>query len=187
VSIPILNQGGVPQVSPANTYPGLTVGGPGTEKGEPTKYYPTGKRNYLRIVPQDRIQAAALLKAFKKDGCKAVALANDKDTYGTGIARLLVLQAKAAGVKFISGTGTAGDGIDTKAANYRSLAAKYKSKGADCFVFGGVTANGAVQLYKDVNAAIPTAKLYGPDGVCESGFTNPKQKGVTTAVDKLFK
>ena len=89
ISIPILNQGGVPQVSPANTYVGLTTNEPGSEKGEPDKYYPTGKRTYLRIVPRDTIQAAALLTLMKQDGCTKVALANDKDTYGQGLARLV--------------------------------------------------------------------------------------------------
>ncbi len=48
VSIPILNQAGIPQVSPANTYVGLTTNEPGSAPGEPQKYYPTGKRTYLQ-------------------------------------------------------------------------------------------------------------------------------------------
>ena len=35
VEIPITNQGGLAQVSPANTYPGLTTNDPGTASGEP--------------------------------------------------------------------------------------------------------------------------------------------------------
>jgi branched-chain amino acid transport system substrate-binding protein len=51
VSIPILNNAGIPQVSPANTYVGLTTDEPGVSApGEPEKYYPTGNRTYLRIV-----------------------------------------------------------------------------------------------------------------------------------------
>ena len=46
-------------VSPANTYTGLTTAGPGTAAGEPGKYYPTGKRNYARVVAQDEYQGAA--------------------------------------------------------------------------------------------------------------------------------
>jgi branched-chain amino acid transport system substrate-binding protein len=182
ISIPILNQAGVPQVSPANTYVGLTTDEPGSEKGEPAKYYPTGKRTYLRIVPRDTIQAAALLTQMKNDGCTKVALANDKDTYGQGLARLVELQAKNAGVQL-----TKDVGIDKTASNFRSVAAEFKAQGADCFLFGGVTANGAVQLYKDVGAALPNAKLYGPDGNCESGFTNPAKKGIPAALGKRFK
>src|SRR5947209_669134 len=181
ISIPILNTAGIPQVSPANTYPGLTTSEPGTEKGEPQKYYPTGRRTYLRIVPRDKIQAAALLTQMKQDGCKKVAVANDTETYGAGLARIFVSDAKAGGV-----TVTGNDPIDKTASNYRGLASKIKSKGADCFLFSGVTANGAVQLFKAVSAALPTAKLYGPDGVCESGFTNPAKKGIPTALAKRF-
>jgi branched-chain amino acid transport system substrate-binding protein len=181
ISIPILNQGGVPQVSPANTYPGLTTNEPGTEKGEPDKYYPTGKRTYLRIVPRDKIQSAALIAQMKQDKCQKVAVANDKDTYGAGLARIFVQQSKQQGL-----TVTGNDGIDKTASNYRAYASKVKGAGADCFLFSGVTANGAVQLFKDVGAAVPNAKLYGPDGVCESGFTNPKKKGIPTALGKRF-
>ena len=181
ISIPILNQASIPQVSPANTYPGLTTSEPGTEKGEPDKYYPTQKRTYLRIVPRDKIQSAALLTQMKQDGCKKTALANDKETYGGGLARIFVQQAKAAGF-----TVTGNDGIDKSASNYRAYASKVKAAGADCFLFSGVTANGAVQLYKDVGAAVPNAKLYGPDGVCESGFTNPKKKGIPASLGKRF-
>src|SRR5215813_5974351 len=52
VSIPILSEAGVPQISPANTYVGLTTNDPGSEPGEPEKYYPTGERTYVRIVPK---------------------------------------------------------------------------------------------------------------------------------------
>ncbi len=182
ISIPILNQAGVPQVSPANTYVGLTTNEPGSAKGEPDKYYPSGKRTYLRIVPRDTIQAAALLTLMKQDGCQKVAVANDKDTYGEGLARLVELQSKTVGV-----TLTGDVGIDKTASNYRSVAAKFKAQGADCFLFSGVTANGAVQLYKDVGSALPSAKLYGPDGNCESGFTNPKKKGIPASLGSRFK
>ncbi len=182
ISIPILNEAGIPQVSPANTYVGLTTDEPGSEKGEPAKYYPTGQRTYLRIVPRDSIQSAALLTLMKQDGCTKVAIANDKDTYGAGLARLMEMQAKDVGVTVASN-----EGIDKTAPNYRSYAQKIKGQGADCFVFSGVTANGAVQIFKDVGAALPDAKLYGPDGVCESGFTNPAKKGIPTALGKRFK
>jgi branched-chain amino acid transport system substrate-binding protein len=182
ISIPILNQAALPQVSPANTYVGLTVAIPGASAaGEPEKYYPSGKRTYLRIVPKDTIQAAALLETMKSDGCTKVAVGNDKDTYGLGLATLLEKEAPKVGVTISSNTG-----LDKTAPNFRAYASKIKGEGADCFIFSGVTANGAVQVNKDVNAALPDAKLYGPDGTCESGFTNPGKKGVPATVGKQF-
>jgi branched-chain amino acid transport system substrate-binding protein len=181
ISIPILNQGGIPQVSPANTYVGLTTDLPGSAPGEPQKYYPTGKRTYLRIVPIDSIQAAADLLAMKQAGCSKVAIANDKEAYGAGLAQLIELEKAEYGVTVVSNTG-----IDPTASNFRTYAQTIKSEGADCFFFSGIVSNGGVQIVKDVNAALPTAKIFGPDGVCTTAWTQASQGGVPASIDPLM-
>jgi branched-chain amino acid transport system substrate-binding protein len=165
ISIPILNEANVLQVSPSNTYVGLTRA-EGADKGEPDKYYPAGKRTFGRVVPADHIQAAAQVTYQKDQGCKKTYILNDKEVYGKGIAVQVANIGKAQGLA-IAGN----DGIDTKAANFRSLATKIKSSGADCMFFGGITQNKGVQVFKDVGAANPTMKLFGPDGVAESAFS----------------
>ena len=181
VSIPILNQGGIPQVSPANTYVGLTTNLPGSVPGEPQKYYPTGTRTYLRIVPIDSIQAASDLIAMKDAGCKKVAVANDKEAYGAGLATLLQLEKRFYGVTIVSNTG-----VDPTAPNFRSYASTVKGQGADCFFFAGIVSNGAVQITKDVNSAIPKAKIFGGDGVCTDSYTNATKGGVPAAIYPLL-
>jgi len=178
VSIPILNEGGIPQVSPANTYVGLTTNLPGSAPGEPQKYYPSGKRTFLRIVPIDSIQAAADLIAMKQAGCTKVAVANDKEAYGAGLATLLELEKGFYGVTIVSNTG-----IDPTSPNFRSYAATIKGQGADCFLFSGIVSNGGVQITKDVNSALPNAKIFGPDGMCTSSWTAAKQGGVPASID----
>src|SRR5688572_2023970 len=179
VSIPILSEAGVPQISPANTYVGLTTNDPGSEPGEPDKYYPTGDRTYTRIVPKDTIQAAALVTLMKQDGCTKVAMTNDKEVYGAGLARVIEISAKEQGLELASN-----DAIDKNASNYRSLAQKAKAAGADCFVYSGITANNAVQQFKDFASALGSeAGLYGPDGVAESGFADPKEGGIPADVE----
>jgi branched-chain amino acid transport system substrate-binding protein len=182
VSIPILNEGGVPQISPANTAVGLTSDEPGANPGEPDKYYPTGQRTYVRIVPKDTIQGAALATVMKEDGCTKVQLTNDKEVYGAGLASNIESAAEAQQLEIVSN-----EAIDKNAPNYRSLAQKAKGAGADCFIYSGITANNAVQLYKDFSAALPNAKLYGPDGVAESGFADPKEGGIPADVASKVK
>jgi branched-chain amino acid transport system substrate-binding protein len=162
ISIPILNEAGILQVSPSNTAVGLTRS-QGADKGEPDKYYPSGKRTYGRVVPADHIQAAAQVTYQKDSGCKKTYILNDKEVYGKGLATQVESAAKAQGGLQIVGD----DGIDTKAANFRSVAQKLKSSGADCMFFGGITQNKGVQVFTDVNAANPTMKLFGPDGVAD--------------------
>jgi branched-chain amino acid transport system substrate-binding protein len=165
ISIPILNESNTLQISPSNTYVGLTRA-EGADKGEPDKYYPAGKRTYGRVVPADHIQAAAQVTYQKDQGCKKVYILNDKEVYGKGIAVQVENIGKAQGLQ-IAGN----DGIDTKAANFRTVAGKIKSSGADCMFFGGITQNKGVQVFKDVHAANPTMKMFGPDGVAESAFS----------------
>jgi branched-chain amino acid transport system substrate-binding protein len=45
-----------------------------------------------------------------------------------------------------------------------------------------VTGENGVQVFKDAAAAAPSAKLYGPDGVAEEAFTNPKKGGIPADV-----
>jgi branched-chain amino acid transport system substrate-binding protein len=182
ISIPVLNEAGVPQISPANTAVGLTSDEPGSNPGEPDKYYPAGTRTYTRIVPKDTIQGAALATVMKEDGCTKVQLTNDKEVYGAGLAKNIVSSAEAQGLDIVSN-----EAIDKNAPNYRSLASKAKGAGADCFLYSGITANNAVQLYKDFAAALPDAKLYGPDGVAESGFADPKEGGIPADVASKVK
>jgi branched-chain amino acid transport system substrate-binding protein len=182
ISIPILNEVPIAQVSPANTAVGLTSDEPGADEGEPEKYYPTGNRHYMRIVPKDTVQGAALASLMKDDGCQNTYILNDKEVYGAGLARNIETSAKEIGLEVLGN-----EGIDPKAPNFRSQAAAMKSAGTDCFVFSGITANGAVQLYKDVHAAMPDIKLYGPDGVAESGFSDPKEGGIPADVQAKTK
>jgi branched-chain amino acid transport system substrate-binding protein len=177
ISIPILNEIPIAQISPSNTAVGLTSDEPGADEGEPEKYYPSGERHYLRIVPKDTIQGAALATLMNEDGCGNAYILNDKEVYGAGLARNIESAAQEVGLEVL-----ANEGIDPKAPNFRSQAATIKAEGAECFVFAGVTPNGAVQLYKDVAAALPNAKLYGPDGVSNPEFFDASEGGLPAEV-----
>jgi branched-chain amino acid transport system substrate-binding protein len=166
ISIPITNEGGLLQVSPANTAIGLTRS-EGADKGEPEKYYPTGTRTFGRIAPADHIQAAAQVTYMKQEGCQSVYILNDKEVYGQGLAKQV---EKIGSEQDLDVKGN--EGFDTKAANFRSVAATIESSGADCFFFGGISQNKGVQVFKDVFAANPNLKMFAPDGAANTAFTS---------------
>src|SRR5271166_4709515 len=56
-SMPITNKADLLMISPACTSSGLTKPGKG-EPGEPEKHRPTGRVNFLRVVPADDLQGA---------------------------------------------------------------------------------------------------------------------------------
>lgn len=177
ISLPILNEAGLAQVSPSNTAVGLTTDEPGAADGEPDKYYPTGTRTFVRIVPIDTIQGAAIATLMKADGCTNVFIINDEEVYGAGLARNIERSAAAQGVTVLGNSG-----LDPRSPNYRSIAARLESEGAECFAFAGTTPNNAVALFKDVHAALPAARLYGGDGVSDSPFVDPAEGGIPADV-----
>src|SRR4051812_27564547 len=131
IIIPVLNRapdGPVAMVSPANTYVGLTHSGPGTAAGEPDKYYPTGDRNYIRIVAADDFQGAADALLAKELGLKSVYILNDKEAYGLGVATDFKnsLTNPSVGVEVAGFSAWNG-----KASSYTGLATKIKQSGAD--------------------------------------------------------
>jgi branched-chain amino acid transport system substrate-binding protein len=163
IVIPSLNRapsGPLGMVSPANTYVGLTHSGPGTAAGEPQKYYPTGKRNYIRIVAADDFQGAADAVLTKQLGVKKVYILNDKEAYGLGVATNYRNAAKKLGIA-IAGF----DAWDGKASSYEAHATKIKSSGATGVFLGGLICENGGKLVKDLRAGLPSSvKIMAPDG-----------------------
>ena len=161
--IPVANRapdGPLAMVSPANTYPGLTEGGPGTEQGEPDNYYPTGKRNYARVVWNDQFQGAAGAQLAQELGLKKVFVLNDSETYGLGIATLFSSYAEKLGIQILGN-----QKWDKDASSYESLASRVKASGADSVFLGGIVCNNGGKLIKDLRAGLgPDVTLVGPDG-----------------------
>src|SRR5690606_14490152 len=140
------NEAGVVMISPANTYTGLSKPGKG-EPDEPDKYYPTGKRNYTRVIPADDLQGAAGANWAKEMGVKTVFILDDTQLYGKGLADVFESTSKEIGLEVVGR-----EGIDGKAADYRALAAKIVDLNPDLVYYGGITQNNAGQLWKDIRS-----------------------------------
>jgi branched-chain amino acid transport system substrate-binding protein len=161
VEIPILNEAGLGMISPANTYIGLTK--EGGEPDEPDKYYPTGERNYARVIVADDKQGAAGAKLMEDEGMESVYILDDRETYGKGLADQFQKAAEDSGIEVVGR-----EGIDGSASNYRSLMNKIAQAQPDAIYFGGIIENNAAQLIKDkVGAGMSNDEVafIGPDGI----------------------
>jgi branched-chain amino acid transport system substrate-binding protein len=162
IQIPINNRapnGPMAMVSPANTYVGLTHSGPGTAAGEPAKYYPTGKRNYARVVAADDFQGAADATLAKKLHVTKLFVLNDKENYGQGVATNTANAAKKLGIKVVKF-----QAWDPKATSYSALALQIKASGAQAVFLGGLICENGGKLIKDIRAGAPNVKILAPDG-----------------------
>ena len=164
ISVPITNEAGILQVSPSNTYVGLTRA-QAADKGEPDKYYPSTKRNYGRVIPTDAVQAAAQTAAQRAQGCTRVYVLDDKGLYGHSLASLVADGDRRAAMQVFR------DEIDDRATDYLDIAQRMKAFAADCMFFAGTMPASAVQLWKDIHDALPQARLFAPHYLAESAFT----------------
>ena len=188
IEAPVLNQasgGPIPMVSPANTWPCLTVG-TGCTESEPEKYFPSGKRNYARVVPYDAYQAAVLADFMKAQGVKNLYVLHDKEAYGQAVAALTRNAAREVGIQI------AGFSFwDPKASSYEALMRRIQATGADGIFLGGLIDENGGQVIKDkVSVLGPNTgrvKLFAPDGfytqttVDEAGVQNARGMYFTVA------
>src|SRR5690349_9969277 len=89
VSMVITNAAGMAQISPANSYAGLTRAcgvENGCQEDEPGIYRPTGIVNYFRTNGTDDVQGPAGASWAVCSGFKKVYILDDTQAYGKGVA-----------------------------------------------------------------------------------------------------
>jgi branched-chain amino acid transport system substrate-binding protein len=177
-SMPILNKAGLLMISPANTWPGLTKPGKGAED-EPEVYRPTGTVNDCRVVPADDVQGAVGTEWAKSLGAKRVAVLDDGEAYGKGVADLFVARAQTIGLKVLLQ-----ESIDPIAAQFRELMTKVKDADPDLLYFGGTTQTKAGQIAKDTVKVGLRCKLMVPDGCHEDAFV--ESAGAESLNDRTY-
>jgi branched-chain amino acid transport system substrate-binding protein len=181
VSIPINNRAHMAQITPANTYPGLTKKR-GAAPGEPEMYRPLGFVNYFRVPPADDIQGAVGAKWAKQRGAKKVYILNDQELYGKGIADVFEAAAKKIGLQV-----AANEGIDWKQPDQKPVLTKIRASGADLVYQAAVIETGAqlvIRQMKDLGlVAARGVKYMGPDGLYEEELLKAATCDAVMAVD----
>jgi branched-chain amino acid transport system substrate-binding protein len=161
--VPILNRapnGPVTMVSPANTAVGLTHVASWNDPGEPKIYYPTGKRNYVRVATSDDYQGPYAADLVKRLAAKSVFVLHDNQTFGKGVANAFQVRAKKLGIKVLGF-----EAWDAKASSYEAIGERIKNSGAEAVYLGGIVCNNGVKLLKDLRAVVGTGPTFvGPDG-----------------------
>lgn len=169
ISIPITNQAGLGQISHANTYPGLTKVTEGiTLEGEPEIFYPTGTRNYCRVIPTDDLQGSAAARwAYNDNGRRKAYILHDNQPYGRGVALVFQMEFEALGGEVLGF-----EGFDANAPDYQSLMASIADTGPDIVYLGAIVNLNASKLLVDMRDFMPVddVTFLGPDGLFNQAF-----------------
>jgi branched-chain amino acid transport system substrate-binding protein len=152
--------GAVGLVGMSATYLGLTRGGPGVEPGDPDRLYPTGTRNFVRIVAADDAQAAAGASYASGRGVRRPYVLHHGQTWGMGIATAFENAARKLGMT-IAGSA----GWDPRADGYGRLAERIRRSGADAVYVAGYAVDNGPRLLRDLRQRLGRGVLLiGPDG-----------------------
>jgi branched-chain amino acid transport system substrate-binding protein len=163
-SIPITNQAGpLLQISPCNTYPGLTRP---FALGEPEIHYPTGMRSYARTAMSDDRQGLFAAQWACELGAERVAVLHDGEPCGRGVAEPFGRSCTSLGLELVE----LPVAIVPKQREYGDVAARVAQHEPDLVFYGGIIQNGAGPLWRDIRTALPEVTMMGADTLFEHAF-----------------
>jgi branched-chain amino acid transport system substrate-binding protein len=159
--IPVTNEAGLAQCSPANT--GVDLTKEGSDKYRPKN---PDKRNYFRVATPDDIQGPAGAQYAFNDLKKTKAwVVDDTEAFGVGVANSFSDEFKKLG-----GTIVKRDGNDFKKnTDFASLINAVKTSNPDVVYSGMTQVTGGGQLKKQMVQNGLNITLVGPDGIADLG------------------
>jgi branched-chain amino acid transport system substrate-binding protein len=167
VTLPLMNEAGILQVSPASPYVGLTSS---EEAGqdEPGRFYPSGKRTFVRLQGGDQVQAGAQAQLMGMLNVHRAYVIDDQDPFEGPLAALVARRSEAAGVKVVGRDSLALSPESTYSGEIQKVLA---SKPDAVFVAAGANP-GTAALLRRLHAADPRLLLLGTNSLATSAFAS---------------
>lgn len=170
LSMPILNEGRLAQISPAASAVGLTRDGPGAQEGEPERYYPTGEAHFVRLIPDDGIQGAVLARLMVEERCMRAALVNDGQLEPAQLVPVVAADLGEQGAEVVLDDVLGEEGLPPDLVAERAGEAD-----ADCLLYAGGATPQAAQLLLQVAEQLgESAALFAAKGLAEPSFFAPR-------------
>lgn len=149
-AVPILEEAGIPNVSPSAT--AVTLAG-------------NGWKTWHRVLANDDVQGPGMADFMAKTlSAKNIAVIDDQSEYGKGLADAVRKQLGTAGVKV-----AVNDSIDPEESNYSSTVNKVKPANADAIFFGGYY-SAAGKLVKQLRDGGVQGTFVSGDGTLDAAF-----------------
>jgi branched-chain amino acid transport system substrate-binding protein len=162
VSVPVTNDARLLQVSPTDTLTSLTQAPIGRPRAGPDRYYPTGKRSFARLVPNDDLLAETLLVLARRTGARRMAVLFDSDIYSRELAGQLVAIGRRDGPQPVRTEEYRGR-VEEIPDVVRSLA----EARPEVVVYAGIANSGTGPLLARIDQRLPGVPLYATAGVLD--------------------
>jgi branched-chain amino acid transport system substrate-binding protein len=169
VSLPANNLAGILQVSPMSPYVGLTSSFEAGQ-GDPERFYPTGKRNFVRLLPGDAVQGAAQVALMRQLGVSSVYVLADSEPFGAPLAGIVASDAKLAGID-VKGEQSIELGQANAQTSFSGQVEAVLHSGAEAVFLDGEADAGTIALWQQLHAADHRLLLLGVSAMATPSFT----------------
>ena len=161
--IPLTNDAGLVQISPANTSDGLTVG----DDAKKLRTAHPDTNAYFRISTRDEKQGLTLAQvAAQRLHAKSAFIIDDNETYGKGLADVFETQFRKLG-----GTVLGHEHITANQNDFKALLTKAKASNPDVVFFGGTSSTGGGQVrHQMADVGLGKTPFLGGDGIADDEF-----------------
>ncbi|MBC5799901.1 MAG: branched-chain amino acid ABC transporter substrate-binding protein [Candidatus Eremiobacteraeota bacterium] len=160
--IPITNDAGLVQISPATTNPGLTKGAAARK----LRSSHPDVNTYFRVNATDDRVGATAAEFARTLGLSRAFVIDDDETYGKGIADIFAAVFASHG-----GTVLGREHLTKGQSDYKALLTKARALSPDVIFFGGTTSTGGGQLRRQmVDVGLGKLPFIGGDGIAEAAF-----------------
>ncbi len=160
ISMPILNEAHLLQVSPEDGLTSLTSTPPGRPRAAPERLWPSGERNFVRLVPRDLLQAETLVDLLGERGVERPAVVFDQEIYGRELAAQIIARLRRAGHEPVDSEEYRG-----KVDEIGDLVDGMAEARPDAIVYAGVAGPGTGPLLAAIDMRMPGVAVYATAGV----------------------
>ncbi len=177
VSLPVTNKAGVLQVSTRSPYAGLTSSFDAGQ-GDPERFYPSGKRTFIRLLPGDIVQGAAQIALLQALHVQRLFVLSDGEPFTAPLATIVAEGAKRNGIDLV-GQETVEVADAGSNPTFAEQVSKVLQSGAEAVFVSGQDDPGTVALWRELHANDPSLHLLGTSEMAESAF--PSELGFAEA------
>ena len=163
ISVPVTNDAGLLQVSPLDSLTSLTQAPPGRAgRGAPERYYPTGRRTFLRLTPNDLHEVELLTARVGTLGAQRVALVAGEGVYAEELVSQLAERLRRVGHTLI-----AVDNLTDDPASPDAAAAQLAKERPEAIVYAGHGDRPAERLLASLARTLPGTPVLMGSGVLD--------------------
>jgi branched-chain amino acid transport system substrate-binding protein len=160
ISMPTLNDARLLQVSPEDGLTSLTSTPPGRLRSMPERLWPSGERNFVRLVPRDLLQAETLVELLAERGVERPALVFDQEVYGRELAAQIISRLRRAGLEPVASEEYRG-----KVEEIDDIAKGLAEGDPDAVIYAGVAGPGTGRMLAAIDSRLPGVAVYTSSGI----------------------